>query len=453
MLGNNYFFYERGSSVLLIVTIFLCVTSPVFALNLEEIGIIDSITLEGQIEQDSSTVLTVPFFSLQPISAQDLAEQPSLSAAQILVASLGDTDATVQNSAFKSLLSLGKEAVPALLEGIESENQTIQNLSCAALGEIGDERSLMPLVTSSVAGYSIQDIFNSSGELVEKRIVSDSGKIAKSIFLSADTDITGFSNYRYNPQGNLSKIESFNSAGELTAVSVANSKGQIIQSTMYGAEGEVIGRTLYSYNNAGVLTQSQNYNAQRQMVGCTVYDSAGKQLLSESYDGQGLLTGVIVFAGLTKQDVTGENGAVIANNFIDADGNVRMQQTLGMDGSQTGTVLYRYNAHNRLVKTESFNSAGELTAVSVANSKGQVKQSTMYGAEGEVIGRTLYSYNNAGVLTQSQTYNTQRQMVGCTVFDSTGKQLLSESYDGQGLLTGVIVFAGLTKQDVTGENG
>ncbi|MBI4846518.1 MAG: hypothetical protein HY810_08665, partial [Candidatus Omnitrophica bacterium] len=297
MKSNHLFFLKWVIITGVMCTIFFCVSPNILALD-EEIILPDTTNQRnGQLMIDSSLVTTVPFSSLQlpAEDSQSSLEQSSNSQAQSLVESLGSEDLTVQNSAYQSLITMGEQAEPALLEGLNSSNQIVRGLVIAVLGEVGGEGSLMALLSTTAEGYEIQDIKNEIGQIVEKRIVNNSGDTIKSIFLSEEGTISGYSNYHYseeNPSyspdgGKLEKIESFdseggmtstivcvynsqnkliktksyNSEGGLTSISYINSSGKVTLQVMYGADGEKTGSSKYTYRTDGTLKQVVTYNA------------------------------------------------------------------------------------------------------------------------------------------------------------------------------------------------
>jgi HEAT repeat protein len=63
-----------------------------------------------------------------------------------LIASLGEKDATKRQSAYESLVSMGKAATDSLIEALPSSRERMRHEIISALGEIGDPRAVTPLV-------------------------------------------------------------------------------------------------------------------------------------------------------------------------------------------------------------------------------------------------------------------------------------------------------------------
>ena len=75
-------------------------------------------------------------------AALGLAVKADESATQPLVKALSDKDSMVGNLAMNALVKIGKPSVPALIECVKNESQSVRILALRALAEIRDHRAI-----------------------------------------------------------------------------------------------------------------------------------------------------------------------------------------------------------------------------------------------------------------------------------------------------------------------
>ena len=102
------------------------------------------------------------------VAAWALGEIGDLGALPALTAALGDDDPEVRKSAVRALILLGRPAVRALLDTLQSAGPVGEKSAILALGDIADERAL-PALLQRTEGEARAEVFLALGKLKDPR--------------------------------------------------------------------------------------------------------------------------------------------------------------------------------------------------------------------------------------------------------------------------------------------
>ena len=272
------------------------------------------------------------------------------------------------------------------------------------------------------------ETFDRFGELERFNIeYYEDGVRTRTDYLDANGDLTSYTYYRYNDDGNLARSVSYNPDGSFSS------------GTEYAYDGDNIA-AYYYYNETGILLAYSRYER----------DEDGTVISHSSYDADGVPTTRTDYDSLSrtvKELVYEETGAVQSQNeyFYDDDGfRTRLEQT-GADGSLERYTEYEHGESGNISAVREYAADGTLQYEAEKDKWGNFLMSAYYDEAGAITSKTENAYDEkgrrasetsygaSGVLNYVREYNEEGLAVKCAWYDE-GSLLYTETteYDENG---------------------
>ncbi len=256
------------------------------------------------------------------------------------------------------------------------------------------------------------ETFDRFGELERFNIeYYEDGVRTQTDYLDANGDLTSYTYYRYNDDGNLARSVSYNPDGSFSS------------GTEYAYDGDNIA-AYYYYNETGILLAYSRYER----------DEDGTVISHSSYDADGVPTTRTDYDSLSrtvKELVYEETGAVQSQNeyFYDDDGfRTRLEQT-GADGSLERYTEYEHGESGNISAVREYAADGTLQYEAEKDKWGNFLMSAFYDEAGAITSKTENAYDEkgrrasetsygaGGVLNYVREYNEEGLAVKCAWYD------------------------------------
>jgi HEAT repeat protein len=117
----------------------------VAAMDLGKMGKIQEFK-EAAVEALSHALINDIEFNVRNYAAESLGRIGDAGAVEPLAKAMGDSEFLVRSTATQALGKIGKPAVEALIEGLESKDESVRMYAAMALGRIKDVRAVAPLI-------------------------------------------------------------------------------------------------------------------------------------------------------------------------------------------------------------------------------------------------------------------------------------------------------------------
>lgn len=231
------------------------------------------------------------------------------------------------------------------------------------------------------------ETFDRFGELERFNIeYYEDGVRTRTDYLDANGDLTSYTYYRYNDDGNLARSVSYNPDGSFSS------------GTEYAYDGDNIA-AYYYYNETGILLAYSRYER----------DEDGTVISHSSYDADGVPTTRTDYDSLSrtvKELVYEETGAVQSQNeyFYDDDGfRTRLEQT-GADGSLERYTEYEHGESGNISAVREYAADGTLQYEAEKDKWGNFLMSAYYDEAGAITSKTENAYDEKGRRASETSY-------------------------------------------------
>ena len=255
----------------------------------------------------------------------------------------------------------------------------------AAYNLLGELESFT-LYTRELTNTRIET-FDRFGELERFNIeYYEDGVRTRTDYLDANGDLTSYTYYRYNDDGNLARSVSYNPDGSFSS------------GTEYAYDGDNIA-AYYYYNETGILLAYSRYER----------DEDGTVISDSSYDADGVPTTRTDYDSLSrtvKELVYEETGAVQSQNeyFYDDDGfRTRLEQT-GADGSLERYTEYEHGESGNISAVREYAADGTLQYEAEKDKWGNFLMSAYYDEAGAITSKTENAYDEKGRRASETSY-------------------------------------------------
>lgn len=272
------------------------------------------------------------------------------------------------------------------------------------------------------------ETFDRFGELERFNIeYYEDGVRTRTDYLDANGDLTSYTSYRYNDDGNLARSVSYKPDGSFSS------------GTEYEYDGDNIA-AYYYYNETGILLSYSRYER----------DEDGTVISHSSYDADGVPTTRTDYDSLSrtvKELVYEETGAVQSQNeyFYDDGGfRTRLEET-GADGSLEWYTEYEHGESGKISAVRQYAADGTLQYEAEKDKWGNFLMSAYYDEAGAITSKNESVYDEKGRLATQTSYGAGGVIDCVREYNEEGKVVKYAWYD-----EGSLSYTETTEYDESG---